>query len=447
MGAKPLLISVEKLTPDRLPLGEEVLHENHAGRVDAIEWLLDVPAEAVAAVGDGQPVPRHGADPSRFEYLLPWGTLNEVLEAHRAWPTRMAVVRAGQTVSTAKYLETIPGRERAPQERLRVNSERLQRHLADGATLVFGSIDETVPAVRHLAERLELQLGAEVSVNLYAAWGAVEGFAPHWDDHDTLILQVYGRKEWRIYGPGWVAPLPGDRARNQCPPEPVEQFVLEPGQALYVPRGWWHGVRPMGAETVHLTYGIWRPTWLSFLQFLVDTLSEHEQLRGDLPRAVTGRAWPALGVARDILAGRVGEQDADRYLAYLDGLARPRPRLALPLGAQPATLATAEVELRAPRTLRAFASGEEVQVPACGRLFRLHADTLPALRALTGRAPVPAATLAEACGRGEHDPEWLRCLEGLATEGLITPAPDSSLGASADGQDSAVRSWMAASSR
>jgi len=419
MAADTLLIGVEKLTPERLPRGELVLREEPA---DPIVELLNVPAETVATLTAGQPVPRHGGDPARFEHLLPWRVLNEVLENHRAWPARMGVVRAGETISIGRYLETIPGRENDPERKLRVNGERLQRHLAEGATLVYGAIEETVPAIRRLAERLELRLGAEVSVNLYAAWGEVEGFATHWDEHDTLILQVYGRKEWRVHGPGRIAPLSRKRDRNECPPEPVEQFLLDAGEALYVPRGWWHGVRPIGGETLHLTFGIRRPTWLDFLRFLVDVLAGDERLRADLPLdAVTERARPALDAARESLIGHLGEQDADRYLAYADGLALPRPRIALPLGATPAALPAAEVELRAPRALRAFADGTRIEVPACGRVFRFHADVLPALRALTARDPLPAGKLAELCGRAERDPGWVRCLTGMVNEGLVAP--------------------------
>lgn len=30
------------------------------------------------------------------------------------------------------------------------------------------------------------------------AW---QGFAPHWDDIDAYVLQLEGKKRWRVYGP------------------------------------------------------------------------------------------------------------------------------------------------------------------------------------------------------------------------------------------------------
>ena len=66
------------------------------------------------------------------------------------------------------------------------------------------------------------------------------GVGPHVDSYDVFLLQVKGRRRWRI------AARPDARLRNGLPLkilarfEPQETFVLEPGDMLYLPPGYAH---------------------------------------------------------------------------------------------------------------------------------------------------------------------------------------------------------------
>ncbi|WP_442975411.1 cupin domain-containing protein, partial [Salmonella enterica] len=66
------------------------------------------------------------------------------------------------------------------------------------------------------------------------------GVGPHVDSYDVFLLQVQGRRRWR------VAP-PGDAAlRSDLPLKILQRFaprhdwLLEPGDMLYLPPGWGH---------------------------------------------------------------------------------------------------------------------------------------------------------------------------------------------------------------
>jgi cupin superfamily protein len=80
----------------------------------------------------------------------------------------------------------------------------------------------------------------------------------HFDPVDTLTVQIKGRKRWRI-APNRHAPSPTlawatlDRSMrselrlyasgpmpDRMPQGEVEEYLLEPGGVLYVPRGYWH---------------------------------------------------------------------------------------------------------------------------------------------------------------------------------------------------------------
>lgn len=78
----------------------------------------------------------------------------------------------------------------------------------------------------------------------------------HHDASSILFCQIYGRKRWRMASPLETPLLEGARAMYSAfdpedLPEPLKaqvtfkDFVLEPGEALFIPAGWWHDVRSL----------------------------------------------------------------------------------------------------------------------------------------------------------------------------------------------------------
>ena len=83
------------------------------------------------------------------------------------------------------------------------------------------------------------------------------GVGPHFDRYDVFLLQGAGRREWRI-GPHCDDETPQlqENGLNLIPPfEAEETYVLEPGDALYVPPGVAHwGVALAEAITYSLGF-------------------------------------------------------------------------------------------------------------------------------------------------------------------------------------------------
>ncbi|MFG3518547.1 JmjC domain-containing protein [Streptomyces bobili] len=89
----------------------------------------------------------------------------------------------------------------------RLHPAELHSRLQEGASLALDSVDELHPPIARLAEAIERELRTRVQANVYASWTSTEGFGVHWDDHDTVILQLDGAKRWRIYGTTRPFPL------------------------------------------------------------------------------------------------------------------------------------------------------------------------------------------------------------------------------------------------
>ncbi len=132
-----------------------------------------------------------------------------------------------------------------------------------------------------------------MQINAYITPPQNRGFAPHYDVHDVFVLQVSGRKHWRIHAPVVTDPLDNqnwEKSRAevaaQAEGEPVIDCVLEPGDALYLPRGTIHAAEALGETSIHLTVGIHPITRYELVRQVLDAAQQDAALRASLPVGV-----------------------------------------------------------------------------------------------------------------------------------------------------------------
>jgi hypothetical protein len=281
----------------------------------------------------------------KFAGLLPWPTLNRILRQHRLEPPRFRLVKTGKAVPTDLFLtysSTGSHSNRIP--RLRV--PELTRLLRDGATLILDAVDELHEPLTALAENLERTFQAHVQINAYAGWRTSQGFDCHWDDHDVFILQVAGRKHWKIYGLTREYPLARDVEPALDPPDaPLWDGLLRAGDMLYIPRGWWHEAIPLDEPTLHLTVGSHNPTGADLLSWFIDQLRSHASLRQDLPRfSLPAEQTDWMCRIGEILREAWRPELLHEYFDYLDAMAESRPEVGLPWTAMSGRLPAADSE-------------------------------------------------------------------------------------------------------
>lgn len=234
-----------------------------------------------------------------------------------------------------------------------LSDDKLLALFAAGSTLVLQGLHRTWAPLLDLAQDLGAELGHPVQVNGYVTPAQNRGFDDHYDVHDVLVLQVSGRKHWRVRPPVHPHPLRDQpwtdhraavAAAAERPPE--LDVVLEPGDTLYVPRGWLHSATALGGSTVHLTLGVHTWTRHHLLTQLVAEavagVAADEQVRAALPLGVdvTRVAGDDLERVRALLLQAVSDVAATAVAGRMAGAARSAQRAA-PL-APLATLAAAQ---------------------------------------------------------------------------------------------------------
>ena len=356
--------------------------------------------------------------PDKFSHLFPWERLNEALAQHRLDFPRIRLTRDGERLPPASYIShSTPGRKRVAVPRLRY--DKLTQELNSGATLVLDAVDELYEPLRAVAEALELFFHERIQINAYAGWRTSRGFDLHWDDHDVFVLQVTGRKQWMVHGMTLAYPLAGDPKDPKPTEPPLWDHILEAGDLLYIPRGFWHVAYPLNEPTLHLTVGVHNRAGLDLLRWLVNRMRSRETFRMDLPRFATPETIQAhLVQMRSELLAEWDDDILNRYFADLDTSAMARPHLSLPVS-DSLPSGNMLVRLLAPRPLDLKIESGVVRFTSQRKDWRLAVATLPLLRHLDKHRVCSVSELCEVA-KNEIDEQRVRIfLKELLVNGLI----------------------------
>ena len=161
----------------------------------------------------------------------------------------------------------------------------LQRIYAQGKTVVIMTMQQRWQPIALMCRKLESDFHCPVHGNLYMTPKGAQGFDAHFDTHEVFVLQLEGRKHWRLYEAPRRLPLVGERfnlPREQL--GPVREMHLEAGDLLYIPRGHVHEAFTSEYASMHLTVGVNVFRWADLLHEALAALSrEDERLRESLP--------------------------------------------------------------------------------------------------------------------------------------------------------------------
>src|SRR5579883_1762494 len=161
----------------------------------------------------------------------------------------------------------------------------LRQSFAAGKTVVIRSMQHRWLAIASLCRNLEAVFHCPVHTNLYLTPPHSQGFEPHIDTHEVFALQIDGTKHWRLYDMVAELPLAEDKtALRRKELGPPREVILEPGDLLYIPRGYAHEAFTTTGPSLHLTVGVNVYRWLDLLQeALTDVARRDARFRASVP--------------------------------------------------------------------------------------------------------------------------------------------------------------------
>ena len=227
--------------------------------------------------------------------------------------------------------------------------------------------------------------------------------------------------------PTRVDPLRQDKPNTPQPPAdatPVWDGLLEQGDVLYLPRGWWHMARPVDAESLHLTIGLTMPTGAAVLRWFLERLKEDERVRRPVPLVETsnGHAEFAEGL-RQAWVDAWSPSVVDAFIEWYRSRSVSRPHVSLPPRKPGADAGARRYRLAVGREIRSIGETDVVTVRAGSVELNLRKEVSDALdvsitlRCVPGR-PSPDGVAIPSCGASSvfERPDTLgRALAGITS--------------------------------
>lgn len=205
-----------------------------------------------------------------------------------------------------------------------------------GWTLLVQGLDLHVDAAHDLLSHFRFVPAARLDDVMlsYASEGG--GVGPHIDSYDVFLLQVHGRRRWQ------VARMSRPQLRDDVPLKmlahfvPEQEWLLEPGDMLYLPPGWAHDGVALGGDCMTASVGFRAPRADELARALLARVADDlpdsgHSLRyrdpqqaatvaaGEVPEAL--QRFARAAVARAL----AGEEVLDRALG--EWLTEPKPQV------------------------------------------------------------------------------------------------------------------------
>lgn len=347
--------------------------------------------EQLAGQADDNRFALLAVDPALIEDLDAWSVVDRSL-AHDDLTAPRLRLADGSRVDLDNIAEGVQRPAVAATDISPGRAVPLHQAMLQGRTVVENHLGPRVGGpLAEVVNDLSRVTATPAQVNVYLSEREAPGFGRHWDDHDVIILQCAGRKYWEVFEPATLSSMVGYTDKRTFG-DSVWSGVLEPGSALYIPRGWGHQVSGFAGEvSLHYTIGLRRMT-------LVDLIT-WESVAGT---STSLRSWVDPDATADVIRPELLDDDEVDHL-----VGRWRTRL-LPLPVHgPLTVADAASRRYVGTIWHApwvggvtFAELDDrdpnaVDIAGAGGVFRVHESVIELVAATMERKAVPFDELVE----------------------------------------------------
>ena len=201
----------------------------------------------------------------------------------------------------------------------------------DGAVVVLAALEKIHPALTQFCSELEALFRCSVQAHACLAPPGAGALPLRYETHGVFVLQVEGAKRWQLWSDRWRSPNDDEAAARSVDGDaPTMEFLLEPGDSLYLPGDFVHATAASSASSLHLAVEAKVLRWLDVIdvaveQALASLTTDHEAQRAlDFGR----RPGEPIGTEDDAALAALGARlvaglDADRLVALARSWSEP----------------------------------------------------------------------------------------------------------------------------
>ena len=188
-------------------------------------------------------------------------------------------------------------------------------------TLLVQGVDLLDDAARSLLSRFRFVPNARLDDLMVSFATDGGGVGPHVDSYDVFLLQAFGRRQWRVSRQRNLRAKPGSPISVVEGFRASSEWVLDPGDMLYLPPGVAHEGTAIG-ECMTYSIGFRAPSYRQLLEPWFADYAEHavpQSRYADVDSAATTRpaALPSRmtrQIHAELVRHQPGRSDTERFL-------------------------------------------------------------------------------------------------------------------------------------
>ncbi len=246
---------------------------------DPLAFLIDpIPKEIFfAEYHEKRHLCCHRDEPGRYSNLLSIERIDELIADSELPPNAIQMARSEPAIKRRDF----------SYQNGNIDRGAVVRHYQQGATVILPQMHLADAMLFDFCNCMEKQFSTGVQTNIYLTPPGHQGFNTHYDDHDVFVIQIKGKKRWRIFNNPIENPYKGERFNSSTfdASDVKEEFILKAGDCVYVPRGLAHDAQSIGEEpSLHITIGTLVKTWADLmLESMSSVALRHSSFRKSLP--------------------------------------------------------------------------------------------------------------------------------------------------------------------
>jgi len=251
----------------------------------AFEWMISPHnvEDFYKDYWEKKPLHLKRSDPSYYKSVFSTKALDKILREQR--------VLYGKNLDVTSY----DGKRETHNPEGRVFPAVLWDFYNNGCSIRMLNPQTFHASVWRLCSTLQDHFQNMVGANVYLTPPGTQGFAPHYDDVEVFMLQLEGKKHWKLHKSRVdQEKLPRVSSENFSQEEvgsPFMEMDLEAGDLLYLPRGTIHqGKCVEDVHSLHITISMYQQnSWADLLEKLLpgalEVASQEDiEFRRGLPR-------------------------------------------------------------------------------------------------------------------------------------------------------------------